>query len=378
MRAIPLLLLLPLVTLSCGKRESFENSDEEKKKICDGISKTALKEPGAIVQPPALTPAKPKVRAFDKVRFSKGAHIVGGVNILALEQAGLIQTFANNLPKWYEVNLGMTLLNLPPGRAAETLFFEAQLKSSGLEVAAGRLWLMGNFTVSAVFGVLNMLSATGRLPFSLKRMGKGVQATYAGHTINADAVTPKLMQVTLGKPAPGALKGTPIYDAMQRNIPWDTAVWFILMKPPIPKKLPKMFRKPLSQLEYISGYLNLSRDKRLEVQLRVRFATPDTALSTKELVRLAASRAMKKLGPIVNKSFNLNSAQNMNIVSRGPLVRILFNMDRHQTNYLLRQLGRLLRENSSVIPVLGGQRLPPPQPAPQTPNGDATPLAPPR
>ncbi|MBU1238860.1 hypothetical protein KJ865_04045 [Myxococcota bacterium] len=375
-------LIIALVLFSCGRKESFENSDEEKKKVCDGIGRKALLEKGAVVQRPALATVEPRIKEYDKLRFSSDAQVVGGLNITSLQRLGLFRTAKENLANWNMLSLGMALLGLTPGQVVETLFFQASFKPKSLDVSGAKAYIMGNFKAADIFEKLKTLARSGRIPLTLKPTPGGLFAAYDKYRFNAQSDGDHIISVTSGQIGKGDLKNDAIYQLMKKNIPNETTLWFIILRPPTIPNLPKVIENRAAGIQYISGYINIDPNRALECQIRIRFKTNDMALSTKELVRLGFSRALNRLGPIITKSFNVDDSQNRNIVSRGPLVRLLFTLDRFQTGYLLRLLGRYLRSYSSSIPYIGGELPEADEPAPANPKvlrptKDATPVAPP-
>ncbi|MGM0596000.1 MAG: hypothetical protein ACQES9_03090 [Myxococcota bacterium] len=353
-----------MLVFSCKRDTSVESLEKSREKLCQTIKKNANQEKFALVQPPALNGVKLNYNKFDQIDFSPEINLVGGISLRALDKLGFFKILNQTIPNWFKLQMGMTLLNLNPGSDLETIQWGVKFEDSSKIPDTLQLFLTGNFDTSAIFDKVDVIKKRLTDPaLVLKKDNKNkLSIKYQQEQILVSPVNTNILKMERKGSSTSGLKAKAAYKHMKKHIPDNTTFWF--MGTSDPGKLgnfPKVVRGVSEKIEYYSGYINTNGKKEAEVQIRIRFKNANTAVRTKELLKLGFSKAMDKLGPRINKSFN--GATEKTVVSRGPLVRVVFSLDKYQVVYLLSRLKNYLRKkrhwirrNNSVInspPKLG-------------------------
>ncbi len=342
-------LVLGFLTLFSCHREMVSDADEEEKiKACKDITEKADQETQALVQPPALSRVALEGGGFTELPVPADSHLVVGLNLAAFQKSGLMDQAARLVPPWFMAQNALTFLGLSPGRSMQAMVFGLSVDSKSWFPARLVAAVTGSFssgeTIDRIYNIAGKLPNAELPPFS--REGRDLIVSHLGMNIRVSPHTEKVILLSNTKNPDTKLSTNLEFTRLMAPIPRDTAIWFGCAKMPreLPE-IPKMFTQLVSQLEQFSGYLNMDAQQNVELQIRLRFSNIDSARQAKELIRLGLSQALIALGPRIQKSFSLDSStDHESVVSRGRYVRILFRLDRFQTQYLISWLVSTLKE----------------------------------
>jgi len=350
---------------SCNRKMVSDAEEGDKMKACKEITDKAEKETLALVQPPSLSRVELAGGGFTDPPVPSDSHLVVGVNLAAFHKSGLLDQAAKLVPPWYMAQNALTFLGLSPGKSVQALVLGLSVDPASWVPARAVAAFTGDFssaeTLERVFNIAGKLPNTELPPFT--REGSDLVVSYLGQALRISPHSAKVIRLSTGKIPETNLSANPEFKKLMEPIPRDTAIWFACTKVPraLPE-MPKVFTRLVEQLEQFSGYFNLDAQQNAELQIRLRFSNVDAARQAKEIIRLGLSQALIALGPRVQKSFCLDaSTDHESIVSRGRFVRILFRLDRFQTQYLitwlvstLKETGHWIFDNNSVMNASSG------------------------
>jgi len=339
--------------VACRKEMASDSEEHEKSKACREITAKAEAEQLALVQPPALGRVELSGGGFSELPLPKDAHLVLGLNLAAFHKAGLMDEAARLVPSWFLAQNALTFLGLSPGKTVQAVVVGVTMDPKSWVPKRAVAALTGNF--KATESVDHVHNIAGRLPNlalpPLSREGSDLVVSSWGQQLRLRPHGEKILLLTNSKAADTAFAADSELARLLAPIPRDTAVWFACNR--VTRELPgmpKVIAKLVSQLEQFSGYLNIDLQQNAEFQIRLRFTNAEAARQAKEIMRLGLSQGLLALGPRIQKSFSMDgSTDHESVVSRGRFVRILFRLDRFQTQYLMQWAVSTLKETGHWI-----------------------------
>lgn len=342
-----------LTHISCH-REMVSDADEgEKMRACRDITEKAEKETLPLVQPPVLASVEFEGGGFTELPVPADSQLVLGVNLAAFHKAGLLDQAAKLVPPWFMAQNALTFLGLSPGKSVQALVVGLSMDATSWVPARAVAAFTGNFssteTLERVYNIAGKLPNADLPPFS--REGKELVVSHEGRNLRVSPHSEKVILVSNLKNPDTRLSTNLEFTRMTAPIPRNTAIWFAGMK--VSRQLPEMPRvvsQIVTQLEQFSGYFNIDAQQNAELQIRLRFSSAESARQAKELIRLGMSQGLMELGPRIQKSFSLDgSTDHESVVSRGRFIRILFRLDRFQTQFLISWMVSSLKETGHWI-----------------------------
>jgi len=339
-----------LLTLgACRKEMSSDGEDADQSKVCREITAKADAEKLALVQPPALSRVALAGGGFTGLLpVPADSQMVLGVNLAAFHKAGFMDQAAKLIPPWFLAQNALTFLGLSPGRSVQAMVSGLSMDSKSWVPSRAVVALTGSF--KAAESVEHIHNIAGRLPNlelpPISREGQALVVNTLGQSLRIHPHGEKVILVANHKDPDTRLSADAELGRLLAPIPRDTAIWFACAKVPrdLPE-MPKVISRLVSQLEQFSGYFNIDDQQNAEFQIRLRFQNAESAKQAKELIRLGLSQGLLALGPRVQKSFCLDgSTDHESVVSRGRFVRILFRMDRFQTQFMIQWVLNTLKE----------------------------------
>ncbi len=370
-----------LSMFSCKRSEQSDGGEEEKMRLCKEILATAEKDQVPKVQPPALELIPIEGGGFPRYPVPADSHVVVGFNLGAFQKAGLIDHFTRRVPGFSTAISALMFLGISPGRTVQSAV--AGVRFGGTEWIPERGVVAFSGTFQANSAIERIFNISGKLPNAslppLTRDGADLVISGLGREMRMSQKDGHLL-VSTEKGTAADLSDHGKFKMMMEQIPPETAIWFAGLS--LPEKLPRMprvFARLVSNLQMFSGYFNFDAQQNSEFQIRMMFATPEDARQAKEVIRLGLSQGLNMVGPRIQKAFLLDGTSDFeSVVSRGRMVRILFRMDRHQTQYLMdwmtksaRTSGLFQLPRNSAMNAASGSAEPPAQadePAEETEN----------
>ncbi len=339
--------------VACRKEMVSDSEEHEKSKACREITAKAEAEQLALVQPPALDRVALPGGGFSELSLPADAHMVLGLNLAAFHKAGLLDEAARLVPPWFLAQNALTFLGLSPGKAVQAVVIGVTMDPNAWVPKRAAAALTGDFqateTVDHIQNIAGRLPNLELPPFS--REGTDLVVSTWGQQLRLRPHGGRTLLITNSKDAVTALAPDSELARLLAPMPRDTAVWFACSR--VARELPgmpKVIAKVVSQLEQFSGYFNIDAQQNAEFQLRLRFANAEAARQAKEIMRLGLSQGLLALGPRVQKSFSMDgSTDHESVVSRGRFVRILFRLDRFQTQYMMQWAVSTLKETGHWI-----------------------------
>jgi hypothetical protein len=352
-------LLVVMIALSfifaCSRKKTLDSSAEDEKKACEGIAKKASKEVVALVQPPALNYIKTKSGGYKKMKLPEDMNAIVGINLKAVKFVGVFRRLSQNSKINAFLKSIPFLLGLDPGKHGESLLLGVKLNKQNTKNSDLYIYLKGNFQSKETINKIKLLTesfSNENIPKMTLTSSGGIATKYMGYNLLLNAPEEDLLLVTNSKQPSSFVKNSEILK-MKDQIPSDTSVWVVSNNIPnnIPN-MPKVLKKFIYKIKMFSGYINSDRANNIEVQFRIKFINAYAAKQAKGLINLGLSQVLNRLGPRINKSFNLGNSGRKNIVTRGAFLRILFRLDRYQVKYLIKYIEKLFKSNPHWIPGL--------------------------
>ncbi len=334
---------------ACRKDMASDGEEADLAKVCREITAKADAEKLALVQPPALSRVELAGGGFaGQLPVPADSQLVLGVNLAAFHKAGFMDQAAKLVPPWFLAQNALTFLGLSPGRTLQAMVVGVSLDSKSWFPSRAVVALTGD--LKAAESVDHVHNIAGRLPNlelpPISREGQELVVSVLDQSLRVRPHGEKVILIANHKDPDTRLADNTELGQLLTPIPRDTAIWFACAKVPAAMpELPKVISGLVSKLEQFSGYFNIDTQQNAEFQIRLRFQNAEAAKQAKEIIRLGLSQGLLALGPRVQKSFCLDgSTDHESVVSRGRFVRILFRMDRFQSQYMIQWVLKSLRE----------------------------------
>ena len=343
-------MLLPALfyMFSCGS-SSVGSDSEQKRKICKNLSVSAQKEKGASVQPPSLTVVPTRSKPFPPVVVFKNADVVASLNVKSAIKSGVLTQIENNIVGAKMLESIFSMFDLKPGVGLEHILVAVKLKENPIFPEKFQIFLRGNFKTDDVLTRLSDMSGNfsqWNLP-PLVKDGKYFKIKYANINFIISKYDDNSILVSNFKSGKINISGNKEYVFSVKNITPGTSFWVV-----IPhsleklKTLPKLAKKFISKITFVTAYFNNDSLRNSELQIRIRCKTEYDARQLKELIKLGLSQVATKISTSFRKSLNLSgNTEKETVVSKGSLVRILFKEEPKQTEELINWIKNQLIAN---------------------------------